>query len=195
MKWFKHMSDARYDTFLLELQRDFGHLGYAFWFKTLELIAHQGENGRVKIGWQDYLHVLGTKRAVAEQMLRKCRANGKMLVNTCRDAVEIESPKFRQFSDNYTKYGKESLKTLQSGFKETTKQEEEKKKKRKDLIPPTPLSPLTGQGGSAQKQRRNHEPRSIAEGMSSLNLPAPTRDFTEEQKEEHRRLAFPKRYK
>ena len=121
MKWFKHLTDAMDDLFVKDLERKYGDSGYAFWFKTLELIGNHGEAGKLEISWANYLEKLHKRRTQVELMLNFCSTSGKLSVMFSEDNVIIECKKFAEYSDNYTKYGK----TLQSDFKEPSKQEEE----------------------------------------------------------------------
>jgi len=120
------------DLFIKDLERKFSHAGYAFWFKTLELIAAHGEGGKLTISWSNYLDKLHMRRALVEQLLTFCETFAKLLWNFCGENVEISCPKFSEYADNFTKYGRK----LQSDFEVTSKQEEEgeeegdKKKKR-----------------------------------------------------------------
>ena len=115
------------DLFIKDLERRFGDSGYAFWFKTLELIGNHGERGEIRISWDNYLEKLHKRRTQVELMLDFCQTSGKFVVNYNDNFIAIECKKFAEYSDNYTKYGKQ----LQSDFKETTKQEEEVDKKKK----------------------------------------------------------------
>lgn len=47
MKWFQHYSDSYTNLKMLELMEDFGIEGYAIFWLSCELIAHQGENYRI----------------------------------------------------------------------------------------------------------------------------------------------------
>jgi len=137
MKWFKHMTNAMDDLFVKDIERKFGDTGYAFWFKTLELIGNHGECGVLKISWSNYLEKLHKRRTQVEQLLNFCSTSDKLTVTIKENELIIECKKFAEYSDNYTKYSK----TLQSNFKDTSKQEVEeevdKKKKKstkKDVV-------------------------------------------------------------
>lgn len=127
MKWFKHLTDAMDDLFVKDLEKKFGDSGYAFWFKTLELIGNHGEDGKLIISWTNYNEKLHKRRTQVEQLLDFCSTSGKLLVKIEKEFVMLECKKFAEYSDNYTKYGK----SLQRDLKDTTKQEEEEKKKEK----------------------------------------------------------------
>ena len=131
------------DLFVMDLERRYGHLGYAFWFKTLELIGSQGEGGVLTISWANYLQKIRTRRAVALQLLGSCSASGKMVFEDNEVTVKIQCKKFAEFADNYTKYGGVSLKRLQRQKSLSSKQEveeevevevEQKKKKKKSTL-------------------------------------------------------------
>jgi DNA-directed RNA polymerase subunit M/transcription elongation factor TFIIS len=126
MKWFKHLTNAMDDLFVKDIERKFGDSGYAFWFKTLELIGNHGEKGLVTISWSNYLEKLHKRRTQVELMLDFCSTSGKLLVTKKENELIIECKKFAEYSDNYTKYGK----SLQSNFKDNSKQEVDKDKKK-----------------------------------------------------------------
>lgn len=132
MKWFKHMTNASDDLFVKDLERRFSHAGYAFWFKTLELLGNHGSGGELQISWANYREKLHMRRTQVEQLLNFCSTSGKLLFTSSDLDLKITCPKFAELSDNYTKYAPR----LQSDFKETSKQEveveeevEQKKKK------------------------------------------------------------------
>ena len=114
------------DLFVKDIERRFGDSGYAFWFKTLELIGYHGDNGLLTISWSNYLEKLHKRRVQVDLMLDFCSTSGKLLATKKENELIIECKKFAEYSDNYTKYGK----TLQSDFKDTSKQEEEVDKKK-----------------------------------------------------------------
>lgn len=128
------------DLFVKDLERKFGDSGYAFWFKTLELIAAHGKRGILEISWKNYSEKLNGKRRDHLQRLLtfSTQATRIRFADLGNDFIRIEVVNFLKYADNYTKYGD----GLRSDFKETLKQEveEEVDKKKKEIIPPTPLS-------------------------------------------------------
>lgn len=121
MKWYKHMTTASDDLFVKDLERKFGDSGYAFWFKTLELIGAHGDAGKLTISWDNYSERLHKRWVKVEELLNFCSSSGKLLVTMRENEVTIECQKFAEYSDNYTKYGQ----GLQSGLKVPAKQEVE----------------------------------------------------------------------
>lgn len=118
------------DLFVRDLERKFGDAGYAFWFKTLELIAAHGKDGTLNLSWINYCEKLNKRRDHLRRMLTYCSHAGRLeLTENSQEFITITCQKFIEYADNYTKYGGKH----QSDFKETTKQEveveEEKKKK------------------------------------------------------------------
>ena len=67
MKWFKHLTTAMDDLFVKDIERKFGDTGYAFWFKTLELIGNHGDAGKLEISWSNYLEKLHKRRTQVRQ--------------------------------------------------------------------------------------------------------------------------------
>ncbi len=128
MKWFKHFSTAMDDLFVKDLERKFGDTGYAFWFKTLELIAAHGQNGVLKISWKNYCDKLNKRRDHLRRILAFATQDEHLtFAENSEDSITITCSRFAEISDNFTIYGK----PLQSDFKVTSKQEEDKKKKEK----------------------------------------------------------------
>jgi len=125
MKWFKHVSTAMDDLFIQDLERKFGDSGYAFWFKTLELMGAHGIGGELDISWSNYQHKLHKSQAKIERLLSFCSTNGKLSFISKSDIVHISCPKFAEFADNYTKYDGLSTKRLQRQVSVSSKQEEE----------------------------------------------------------------------
>lgn len=137
MKWFKHLTHAMDDLFVMDLERRFSHLGYAFWFKTLELIGSQGRDGRLTISWANYLQKIRTRRPTVVQLLESCRNHGKLVFEDKGDSLEIFCEKFSEYASDYVRYsGAERQRLLRQG-RETSAtsqsriEEEEKKKKKK----------------------------------------------------------------
>lgn len=133
MKWFKHISDASEDLFIQDIESKFGDFGYAFWFKTLELIALHGKDGVLEISWNVYQKKLHKRRTQVELLLNFCSTYSKLNFSSNENTVIISCKKFTEMTDNYTKYGK----TLQRDLKETEKKqtievEEEKEVEREE---------------------------------------------------------------
>ena len=114
------------DLFLRDFERKHGDTGYAFWFKTLELIGSQGEAGKLTISWANYQEKLHKRRTVVEQLLDFCSTAGKLRYREVGENLIIECDKFAEISDNYTKYDGVSTKRLQRQKEVSTKQEEKK---------------------------------------------------------------------
>lgn len=118
------------DLFILDLEREFGDAGYAFWFKTLELIGRHGEAGVLTISWENYLEKLRKRRPLVMKMIDRCSSSGKLSATFDEQNITIECKKFAEFSDNYTKYGM----SLKSVFKEPLKQEGEKETDKEEEV-------------------------------------------------------------
>jgi hypothetical protein len=115
MKWFKHLSTASNDLFLKDLESEFGDSGYTFWFKTLELIASQGEDGVLTISETAWRQVIASHRTDHLRRLYTFASNRDKLITERAEGgmLKVSCKKFAEYSDNYTKYGTTS-KTLQS---------------------------------------------------------------------------------
>ncbi len=122
------------DLFINDLERKFGDTGYAFWFKTLELIASQGEDGKLKISLANYQKKLHKRRTVVERLLNFCSTFGKLQYEIVDEYVIIKCKKFAELADNYTKYDGVSTKRLQRQKEMSTKQEGEEEVDKKKII-------------------------------------------------------------
>lgn len=126
------MADAQSDIFIQDLEAEFGDTGYAFWFKTLELIASQGEEGILDISENVWRRVIHSRRTDhLRRLYTFCTQRNKFQVEPLSNGLlRIKCDNFVKYADNYTRYGKE----LQSNFKDSSKnvdanrKEEEKKK-------------------------------------------------------------------
>ena len=103
MKWFKHISDASEDLFIQDIESKFGDFGYAFWFKTLELIALHGKDGVLEISWNVYQKKLHKRRTQVELLLNFCSTYSKLNFSSNENTVIISCKKFTEMTDNYTK--------------------------------------------------------------------------------------------
>jgi len=128
VKWYKHMTNAMNDLFIRDLETEFGDAGYVFWFKTLELIGSQGDDGKMDISetvWRQVIHSRRTDHL--RRLYAFATQRGKLEVESLSNGLlRVKCAKFAEYSDNFTKYQK----PLQSNFKVTLKQEEDKKKNR-----------------------------------------------------------------
>jgi hypothetical protein len=144
MKWFKHFTDSMDDLFIKDLERRFGHAGYVFWFKTLELIGKHGDHGKVIITWANYRTKLGCEKANIQRMLVFSASNSRLSFEATKADVKITCEKFAELTDNYTKYNGVSSKRLQRQLEVSSKQEvegeaeEEQKEKEKENSNHTP---------------------------------------------------------
>src|SRR5690242_17382418 len=122
MKWFKHFSTAMDDLFIRDLESRFGDSGYAFWFKTLELIGAHGDAGALTISWLNYCKKLNKRRDHLRRMLTFATQQTHLeFTEHSPEVITIYCARFAEYADNFTKYGKPH----QSDFKVPLKQEEE----------------------------------------------------------------------
>ena len=137
MRYFKHMSDASDDDFLVELENRFGLEGYARWWKLLEAIASQMKNSedyKIAYPWSKWQGILKGKRKNLEIFLEHCQSKGKIFLEhsgnipgtnleqtwnkpetnrkSSRNILEISCPKLKEIKDNYTRDLEASAKLL-----------------------------------------------------------------------------------
>ena len=105
MLWFKHWSDASHDLFIQELCERYGDTGYAFWFRTLELIANQGRDGSMEIPeatWRQVTHSRRTDHL--RRLYTFATERGKLeVVNLSNGLLHVKCPKFAEIADEYTR--------------------------------------------------------------------------------------------
>ena len=100
MKWFKHHSDASSDEFISDLEDRFGLLGYARWWKLLEVIAAQMDETdkcSLEYSWKKWGKFLKTNQNILKTFLK-----------------QIEIPKLLEIRDNHTKNKQATNKPLAS---------------------------------------------------------------------------------
>jgi hypothetical protein len=187
MKWFKHMTTAMDDLFVKDLEREFGDAGYAFWFKTLELIGAHGENGKLSISWPNYTEKLHKSQVKAELMLSFCVARGKLTLDHNYAGIIIGCERFAEYADNYTRYDGASTKRLQRQVVDTSKQEVEeevevdKKKKEQgnapdDVLPKVILNSLFEEmwtlypNSQGKKNARRHFDSTVKTKQDALDI-------------------------
>jgi hypothetical protein len=116
LKWFKHYSNASDDEFISGLEDEFGLLGYARWWKLLEVIAAQmDESDRcfAEYSWKKWGKFLKTNQNILKTFLEHCQNNSKTFLTESENILRIEVPKLLEIRDNHTK-------NLQAGCKRQT---------------------------------------------------------------------------
>ena len=174
------MVDASTDLFIQDLEAEFGDTGYAFWFKTLELLGSQGDRkGMMDISenvWRQVIHSHRTDH------LRKLYAfatdRGKLTVETLPNGLlRVKCRKFAQFADNYTKYNGLSLKRLQRHYKlseSRTEEDIEEKKivEKKPVEVPEQLKTFPGfnEAWQAWEDYRRTEKKRLTDRSRAMQL-------------------------
>lgn len=128
MKWFKHMSNSRNDIFIQQLFDEFGHMGTSCWWMLVETVAEnsgQPVTGKISIPPKILARNLRTSQTKAEQLLRFCQTNGKVLVDFTVDSWDIELPKILEIRDKYTN-------DLHMSYKSLTPNKKRREEKRTD---------------------------------------------------------------
>jgi uncharacterized phage protein (TIGR02220 family) len=141
MKWFKHYSNASNDAAINRLEEDFGHLGYAAYWKILEICADKWD------GSSDPVFTLN-KKLIQNKLRTKSKQTGLVMVSlslsklykvteTDFDYV-IEIPNLLKIKDNHTKNLPVASKLLASNLPQeqnrTDKTRTDKSKKAKTKV-------------------------------------------------------------
>lgn len=137
MRWFKHMSNAAQDEKLALLQAEFGLEGYGFFWRVLEIIAMQMDEGE-----RNFCHY---PEKVWRKFLGLSPKNFQKMLYFCADyqifAVDKESGGIRITSSNLLKY----------------RDEWSRKKARYSGDAPTQLQPKEHNTDKIEKERGERE--------------------------------------
>ena len=110
MRWFKHLTNARRDEFIVELQHRWGNDGYVVWFKTIEIVAEQGVKTGPTGTWTAKL--TGSPRFFSEEVgiapekldtvYKLMHERGKIKFTKKDGLWTLEWRKVLEFKDEYT---------------------------------------------------------------------------------------------
>ena len=142
MKWFKHYSDASSDEFIADLEDEFGLVGYARWWKLLEVVASQmDESGKcyAEYSWKKWGKFLKTNQNILKTFLKHCENNSKTFLTEDGNKLRIKIPKLLEIRDNHTKNLQVTNKPLTSKNKKKNKIIEVEEDKEKDKEKEEPL--------------------------------------------------------
>lgn len=155
MKWFKHMSDASNDDKIMRLEEEFGLVGYAAYFKILELCASNWD----EISDPKFTFPLSRIR----QKLRLRSTQVELLLNFCstlnlfqitKDELEVTF-----VIDKLPKIKKKFQKKDQIATNQHPSNVPPNKSKEKEKEKDTPIVPLECVGENFEK---NREPKKLA---------------------------------
>ncbi len=96
LPWFTHDHNARNDDFIRRSEEQFGHFGYAAYFKILELIHEHGCGDILKISSVRLCQELRSKRKVIRKYLESSREANKIVFTWNSDEINIQIKKFRE---------------------------------------------------------------------------------------------------
>jgi hypothetical protein len=177
------MTNAMDDLFVKDLEEKFGDTGYAFWFKTLELLGSQGAGGVLDVSLTNWRRVIHSRRTDhLRRLYTFATERAKLKVEELGgDMVRITCPKFTEYADNYTLY-QEAKKPLSSDFKVplTQEEEEEEKKKKKEK------EKRRGGVPSAARREAKPDPNKLLYGVHVRLLPKEYDSLLEKLKSEGR---------
>lgn len=128
MKWFKHLSTARNDERLSELEDKCGLEGYGFYFKMLEIVAEALDaSDKCEVvyslsRWGRQVNVTSKKWLFLSQ---RCADVGLMIVCRCSDdaltkdyRISVKIPNILKYRDNHTKNLQATIKQDVDVYKE-----------------------------------------------------------------------------
>jgi len=130
MRWFKHDAQARNDRKIRQIQREFGLEAVGFWWTCLEIIASEGQDG--KILFQNY-----SKENIASDMGISLETFDKLLKG-CFKARLLQEAKdgfccanFIKRADDYTKRVRRVSEQCSDNVHPEQEQDKDKNKKQK----------------------------------------------------------------
>ena len=100
LPWFTHDHDARNDEFLQRAEDQFGHFGYAAYFKILEIIHQHGTGGILRMSQSRVALNLRSRWPQVRLYLDFCQTSGKVEFKLIGDQVELQNKKFIQRQRN-----------------------------------------------------------------------------------------------
>ena len=112
MRWFKHVSDAHDDEFLVSIIAEFGWQGYGWWWALLERIAGQWKPAKggvpeARFRVTELAGFLSTKPRILRAFLSRAAHAGKMradeVVLPAGTTVVIRCDKLLEIKDEYSK--------------------------------------------------------------------------------------------
>ena len=124
MRWFKHLSNARRDTFLLDLRHKFGSDGYTAWFITVEMLAEivkpETSRARIKANPRVFSDECMIPPDRLENIYQFASKRGKLRFRRTKTDWIVEIAKVLEFRDEYSRKGpKKSRDRLRSPSGET----------------------------------------------------------------------------
>jgi hypothetical protein len=105
IRWFKHLTDASDDEFILLLEEKFGLEGYARWWKLCEAIASRMKKNdivaRAELPWSEWCHLMRAKKKVLLSFLELTGNQSRTRMIDSGNILTIELPKLLKFRDEY----------------------------------------------------------------------------------------------
>lgn len=147
MKWFKHYTDASFDNKLNRVEDKFGLVGYAVYFKIIEVCAMQWD-GKTEpifdINKKKTKSILSLNYKKTESILSLFSVLNLFSVEIFEEFYRIEIPNLVKIKDNHTKNlqvtGKLVSENLPQEKNRKEKKREEKKKEKKENSPTSKFS-------------------------------------------------------
>lgn len=110
------------------MEQEFGNDGYATYFKCLEIVGKEGEEGRISFN-KFPASLVSKKCNIQAEKLQKILEFMARIHLCCSKSFKrkmLYFPKFKERADNYTKYGKRY-------FEETSKKNGTEEKRREEI--------------------------------------------------------------
>lgn len=125
MKWFKHLSNARNDERIAQLEDAAGLEGYGFYFKLLEIVAqamNESNNCTVTYSIARWATLTNSHPIKARTLLGKVGSSGLVELRFEGDRAEVRIPNLLKHRDNHSR-------NLQATVKQEKSREEESRER------------------------------------------------------------------
>lgn len=123
MRWFKHMTDAMDDELIMALEEEMGLVGYALYFKVLEIVGRNTKEGEpfLKISLKIFAKKINCSPKVFEKFLKISEKLSKNFhgkeplfhFSLVDGELEIKVPKLLEINDKYSQA--KARKTMKKG--------------------------------------------------------------------------------
>ena len=106
MKWFKHMTGASDDEFIVALEDKYGLEGYARWFKLLEACAKDGSPDNdytLTYPIKKWCEILKIRRPLLTRYLADIQLLGRIYAVTTTQQLTITICNLSKIKDNHSR--------------------------------------------------------------------------------------------
>lgn len=108
MKWFKHMTNFRFDPFTMRIRRRLNRGGKLSWYLLVEVMAENcnGDSCSVKMhkaDWLFHLDLAHNAGATLHKLLSDAQDAGRLSFELKEDLIEVTMPEIIQIRDEHSR--------------------------------------------------------------------------------------------